>query len=623
MLIDNILFLKKNYPRIREDILAFEEQIINETVKVVDSKSGKPTLEIMSTNGVVYLHSKYDPEKEAQRFIEQYKQSIQEYDHVFFYGIGLGYHIEAFMARYPDMTFTMYEPTLEVMSSYLKIKRLENLPTDTLNTVHLETPYQGSFEFLRNFTSNMNQKILLIPLPSYERIFKEKYESFIKQFKMIVKNSRSELHTTMAYQRRWTVNTVKNLSKVYKTPNILKDVDKKYFMNKPGIIVSAGPSLTKEIDNLKYIKENGLAYIFSVGSAINTLIEYGILPDAACTYDPTEKNQKVFEKLKEKGIKEVPLIFGSSVGYETLENYPGLMFHMITSQDKVSHKLLDGIEKTKPLLDAPSIAIVTYQLMLSLGFSQIILVGQNLAFKDAKRYAEGIDYGDNSNIISDNERQKLILVEDVYGNDVQTSEGYLRMKNNLELYTESNMDVETINTTKGGANIKGAPFMNLDEVIKKKLLRVDIVDNKWEQAVSNYDLEYTIEQFKIIKKNKIELYEHLENIFDLLKKIKNEKVSNYNQFEKKLNKFDKLIKKITKNDFYLVFIAPMVRVQNENLVKNSRNIKYESDISNKINMITQHYGNFISDILEHYHFISSDFYEVEDILYKDKKRMIK
>jgi len=37
------------------------------------------------------------------------------------------------------------------------------------------------------------------------------------------------------------------------------------FKDKPAILVSAGPSLDYEIENLRYIKENGLAYISQSG----------------------------------------------------------------------------------------------------------------------------------------------------------------------------------------------------------------------------------------------------------------------------------------------------------------------------------------------------------------------
>ncbi len=66
------------------------------------------------------------------------------------------------------------------------------------------------------------------------------------------------------------------------------------------------------------------------------MIYHDIYPDAATTYDPGKFNHNVFTKIKEEGIADIPMIFGSSVGYETIMNYPGNKYHMITSQDTVS-----------------------------------------------------------------------------------------------------------------------------------------------------------------------------------------------------------------------------------------------------------------------------------------------
>ena len=66
---------------------------------------------------------------------------------------------------------------------------------------------------------------------------------------------------------------------------------------------------------------------------------------------------------------------------------------MITSQNAqpFSSEKKDGEELDK-VNDSPSIAVVTLQ-MLQVR-APIILAGQNLAYKDDKRYAQGIAYYD-------------------------------------------------------------------------------------------------------------------------------------------------------------------------------------------------------------------------------------
>jgi Uncharacterized protein conserved in bacteria len=117
----------------------------------------------------------------------------------------------------------------------------------------------------------------------------------------LVKNQRSALSVNYAFKKRWIINSVNNFKTVLTTPNILTD-NRGQFRDKTAILVSAGPSLDYEIEYLKYIKSNHLAFIFSVGTSINTLIHHGIYPDVMTTYDPTETYRLVFNNINVRGI---------------------------------------------------------------------------------------------------------------------------------------------------------------------------------------------------------------------------------------------------------------------------------------------------------------------------------
>ncbi len=98
--------------------------------------------------------------------------------------------------------------------------------------------------------------------------------------------------------------------------------------------------------------------------------------------------------------------------------------------------------------DAPTIAVVTLQLLYELGFNRIILVGQNLAYRGKKRHSEGIDY---SRDLTDKEVEKGIYVKDVYGEDILTNLGFNSMRQQMEAYIKAFPNLKVINTTKGGA----------------------------------------------------------------------------------------------------------------------------------------------------------------------------
>lgn len=106
------------------------------------------------------------------------------------------------------------------------------------------------------------------------------------------------------------------------SPNILGH-GKESLENKPVIIAASGPSLTDEIENLKKIRKENSAYIFAVGSAINILIKNDVYPHATLSYDPGNTQHLNHDILRERDIKTVPLIYGTTVSEKTVNTYPG------------------------------------------------------------------------------------------------------------------------------------------------------------------------------------------------------------------------------------------------------------------------------------------------------------
>ena len=392
LLIDNINILKDGYPKTWDKIKDYEDKLDANYIKVEETKKGFKTLSVNKDDKSIYMHSKYNPIREAKAIVDEY-EDVEDGANVIFYGVGLGYHIDVFLEKYPNVNYYIYEPIPEVLYAYLSNKSIKELPSKNLMDIMVGLDEQEIVNYLSSFIDKNRGDVQIVELPIHKQIFPDEYKKFLELFKDMIKNKRSGIHTDYAFQKRWIINSMKNFGDVISTPNIIME-KKGQFKDKPTILVAAGPSLNEEIENIKYIKEKGLAYIFSVGSAINTLIYHDIYPDAACTYDPTVNNQKVFVKVKEQGIKDIPMIFGSSVGYETLVDYPGEKYHMVTSQDTVSNYFLKTEESDRVdiVLDAPSIAVVTLQLLYTLGFGPIILVGQNLALRGKERHSEGVYY---------------------------------------------------------------------------------------------------------------------------------------------------------------------------------------------------------------------------------------
>ncbi|WP_158231805.1 motility associated factor glycosyltransferase family protein [Sporosarcina sp. P19] len=579
-------------------------------VIVEQAKTGVPTIKIVQDGKTQYLQSKYDPQREAQRFAGKFAEESINY--VLFVGIGTAYHIEAFIEDHPDVKFAIYEPNEEVLHAYLSNFRMDKLPVRNLLKLFTGMDQEQVTVEVQQLLAQSNNVLKIITLPVYEKIYGDQVNSILEKALEAIKHKHSSLATNVAFQKRWTINSIKNFPTVLQTPNILHDIDRSAFEGKPAIIVAAGPSLNEEFENLRYIKEHGLAYIFSVGSAINALIEQGIYPDAACTYDPTELNQIVFAKLKEKDIKEIPLIFGSSVGYETLVDYPGNLFHMLTNQDTISPNYLEHSDQINVVSDAPSIAVVTFQLLAKLGCAQIILVGQNLAYQDNRRYAEGIQYDHVQNELSEIEQKNTMLVKDVYGNSVQTNEGFIRMRQQIEMYISHYRDIKVFNTTKHGAHIEGSVFVELKSMLEQNLKENVVKDIQIDNS-KNYNLLYIKDRIIQMERNKKQLERNLQLAFNILRRMNSAvKSKQTNELDQMFNQLDDQINSIRINHYQSAFIEPMLRVHQERMIELTREVRYEKNLLKKGERIAHIFMNYILDCKSHIQSVSPYVKEMHD-----------
>ncbi len=593
LMVDNINVLKNNYYTLWKQWEQYnqEQQFDPNLVQAEDSRKGIKTLVVEDNGRPIYLHSKYDPLREADMILDEYN-NLDENSTVIFYGTGLGYHITAFAQKYSNIDYYIYEPVPEVFNQYISHGELSQLPLKRLKNIVLADTEQQAVGFFKNFIDRINRKLLIIELPSHKAVFDQQYQQFKKLFNKLVKDKRSSLRTNYAFQKRWTLNSIKNFKEVLNTPNILME-KKGAFAGQPALLVAAGPSLNEEIENVRYIKDNNLAYIFSVGSAINTLIDNNIYPHAACTYDPTVHNQKVFAKVVERDIKEISMIFGSSVGYEALENYPGPKYHMLTSQDTISEyflkskngKAIDGV------YDAPTIAVVTLQLLYQLGFNPIILVGQNLAYRDKKRHSSGVDY---SSEVTEAEINNGLWVEDVFGQQVLTNESFNRMRQQMEIYIEKLSGVKVINTTRGGASITGAPFIPLEEVIVNNLKDKLTVSSWLPRDSHSYDLDYLLSQLDKMNEAYTNLLKIMQQVNEFFRKIRSLALNgNVNQLEKMYRSLDDTINEMRENYYFRVFIKPMNRVYSDILSRETIYIRDEKNPRVKAEKILNSFGKFI------------------------------
>jgi len=621
-LIENIQFLKKYFPGIWYKLREKADEIDESRIKMATSRTGKPTLEVLSEGNTISLHSKYDPVREAQALIDKIDpDEIARHEHFFFYGLGLGYHVEEFVKRYPDKFITLYEPNIDIFKCFISSRRLDLLNRRFIKSIYVVEKDTDAEAFAADFLNRYIERISFITLPAYERIFHEEFERFKPLFVEHARFSRMSRGTIIAHEKRWAINSMMNFVDNLNNPNIFH-CDRDNFTDKPAILVAAGPSLDDELDNLRRVKKEGSAYIFAVSSAIKALAAHDIHPDGVVSMDPHQTNFYTFTELVEKGITDVPLIYGTSLGFECLSYYQGPKLYMTMDRDWVSPYYLKYPDK-RPLEivnDAPSVAVTTLQLLALLGFNPIIFVGQNLGMRNKQSYANGIQFESHQHgegvtrdhMATARDLAGTFEIEDVYGEQMLTNPTYYAFKKALEHRITSFPGRRYINTTKGGAKIEGTEFVPMDQLFGKELSE-RVVAEEWykvDNVLERYDIQYLTKQdakiyaaWQGLKKNLEKTEEVLDRISDCFKYRRKR------QLEGEFIQLDKHFKSISKNPFYRVFISPLNMLETQFFGLKMQTIHVQSDDSEKGRMVAQNFGQYVGECRRDLENVADTLYE--------------
>ena len=118
MLQENIRIIRLQNPSLAEKLLNLEGRAIT----ILDAKNGMPTARMQEQ----WLHSAYDPMKEAYTWSESVMHEIQAGETILILGVGLLYHIEALKKKVRDtQAIWVLVPDLRVLVDALTVKALD------------------------------------------------------------------------------------------------------------------------------------------------------------------------------------------------------------------------------------------------------------------------------------------------------------------------------------------------------------------------------------------------------------------------------------------------------------------------------------------------------------------
>lgn len=244
-----------------------------------------------------------------------------------------------------------------------------------------------------------------------------------------------------------------------------KDVSllKGAYSDVPAIVVSAGPSLDKNILYLKDAQDKAL--IIAVDTIVGKLIDNGITPNFMCSIERIEDVYNFF--YKDKNLpKEVTLVAPPVLKSEIFKEFKGNK--VIAMRYNVGEYM--WMQSVLQFNNNSYISMGTSSAHLAFGFanhlgaSPIILVGQDLAYGDSieQSHSTGTIYDENK--FDGLTKVTVFETPGYYGGTVKTNQVWNDFRKWFELEIIQKKLV-VINATEGGSKIVNTTQLSLQEAI--------------------------------------------------------------------------------------------------------------------------------------------------------------
>jgi hypothetical protein len=526
-----------------------------------------------------FMHSTYDPIKEAKNWTSRI--DMKNFDTIAVLGIGVGYHLEELFYRYTNKNKVIIEPNLGVFVKLMTVRDIRHLIT-AKNTFFIlsDNSEQIAKIFFGLRESGQIGSVCFEELLSYRTAYGSWYTEVQKDFIKYSKLYGIKVNTSVFFSNDWLKNFFMNIPQIAESINL--DRYEAKFKGIPAVIISAGPSLNKNMHLLNEIKDKAL--IISAGSSINILEKKGIIPHIMVGIDGGEGESRIFNNVRSDNIY---FAYCSSIHYDGLKNYKGPKLYFKPNVLEYNSWFESEVGmSTKAICSGASVSNLSLSIARLMGCDPIILVGQDLSYANMEVYAEGaVLKEEQDKVLRKNveDKNKYYIQEtDIYGNIVYTVPSMKSIKVYFEDYVKLNQGTVYLNGTEGGLPIDGITNMPLIEIIdeycrEKYNISGILRDVYFDNRNSNMDKVDKIKDF--IEKVYIQSEEmgekaikRMEAILDILNNIRS--ASNNLSWDE----IDRLTDNIQEYELYEFFIEPICRYLIQT-IKNDRERKSEEIVN--------------------------------------------
>lgn len=445
----------------------FESFPVEREFEIVPTPSGHPS----ARSRGVYLHSRHDPVKEAQRLVSG-ELARGEPRPAVFYGFGLGYQVEAYLTHTRDLPVFVIEPDPALFRAALGARDLSAVIGSDRVTFFLASDHETIASVIESADSGELAAFRLRSVYEKDRSWYERVDGALTAR---LRRREVNRNTLKRFGRLWVRNLVRNLPLLETVPGIASIAG--VFHGVPALVLAAGPSLDRILPLLPALARRCL--VVAVDTSLRACLRAGVDPDFTVVVDPQYWNTRHLDWTGETGSVLVsessthPRIFRKRYGGVY---FAGSLFPLGTYIESRSGR--------KGELGAGgSVSTSAWDFARVLGCGPVFMAGLDLGFPEFKTHTAGSFFEQRVHTSSTRllpaEHASFLALRDAGTFTVPANGGGVVLTDNrLAVYGtwfESQMKLHpeclTFNLSEGGTEIPGMPYRSAGELLTLPELR--------------------------------------------------------------------------------------------------------------------------------------------------------
>ena len=436
--------------------------------------------------------------------IAQQLKKFEEYDNypiLYFFGVGNGAFYKLLLENKKHQRINVYEPEIELIYIVLNLYDFsEDIYATRFVLAHAKTVdkeyFIDSFNnrtkyFIKSYDFHVHANYYHNYEDEIDRINKDIITAF--RYRMFALGN--DLDDTLIGLRF----SLKNIPEMIYTPTLESLLKLKN--SKTAILVSTGPSLTKQLTLLKSIQD--YVTILCVDASFPILAKEGIKPDLVFAMERGPLTAKFFKDTPKEFHKDVLFIIATVCHDDVIENIHGQICFFMRPD---TYNIAFGLDKWGYLGGGQSTAHFAYHFGMKSGHENIVFIGQDLSYgKDGLSHASNHLYGEDVIPTKD-----IVAEIEAYGGEgtVSTTVVWRAFLDSFVGLVSASKG-RAINATEGGARIKGTEEIAFKEVCENIVDKSTVKKMMQTEVPSSELIDESLEQFQNKKKELIGLGENM------------------------------------------------------------------------------------------------------------------